>query len=230
MVESQYWRGFRGFIDAGRVLQGGQASCLLNCNNSTREDKLLNGGQMSTVDDAVATMRRNLADKTGKSFAAWVKIARSLGADKHSDIVAYLKLEGPMGHGYANAVALAARSREEIADVSPLDTLYAGDKAALRPIYDAIAATVAAFGKDVEFAPKKTYVSLRRAKQFALVQPSTATRVDLGINLKGVELTGKLEASRTWNGMVSHRVRLGSLKDVDKEVKAWLKTAYEQAG
>jgi len=185
---------------------------------------------MSTIDDAVATMKKNLAERTGKSFAAWVNIARSLGSDKHSDIVAYLKIEGPMGHGYANAVALEARKSDVIVDEDPIDTLYAGDKASLRPIYDAIKATVSAFGQDVTFAPKKSYISLRRARQFALVQPSTATRVDIGINLKGVEPVGKLEASGTWNGMVSHRVRLITMADFNKDVKAWLKQAYEQAG
>ena len=185
---------------------------------------------MSTIDDAVATMKKNLAEKTGKSFAAWVNVARSLGTDKHSDIVAYLKKEAPMGHGYANAVALEARKSDVIVDEDPVDLLYSGDKASLRPMYDVIKATVAAFGKDVEFAPKKTYISLRRAKQFALVQPSTATRVDIGFNLKGVAPVGKLEASGTWNGMVSHRVRLITLADFNKDVRAWLKQAYEQAG
>ena len=185
---------------------------------------------MSTIDDAVATMRKNLAERTGKSFTAWVNIARSLGTCKHSDIVAYLKSEGPMGHGYANAVALEARKSAVIVAEDPVDIIFAGDKASLRPTYDAIATVVAAFGKDVEFAPKKTYVSLRRAKQFALVQPSTATRIDIGINLKGVAPTGKLEASGSWNGMVSHRVKLITPADFNKDVKAWLKQAYEQAG
>ena len=185
---------------------------------------------MSTIDDAVATMRKNLAERTGKSFAAWVNIARSLGTDKHSDIVAYLKTAGPMGHGYANAVALEARKSDVVEDEDPVDVIFSGDKSSLRPMYDVIAATVAAFGKDVEFAPKKGYMSLRRTKQFALVQPSTATRVDIGINLKGVAPVGKLEAAGTWNGMVSHRVRLITMADFNKDVKGWLKLAYEQAG
>ncbi|MEQ1517518.1 MAG: DUF5655 domain-containing protein [Usitatibacteraceae bacterium] len=184
---------------------------------------------MSTVDDAVASMRKNLAERTGKSFTAWVNIARSLGTTKHSDIVAYLKSEGPMGHGYANAVALEARKSDVIVAEDPVDMIFGGDKASLRPTYDAIAKTVAALGKDVEFAPKKGYVSLRRAKQFALVQPSTATRIDIGINLKGVAPEGKLEASGSWNGMVSHRVKLITLADFNKDVKAWLKQAYDQA-
>ena len=94
-----------------------------------------------------------------------------------------------------------------------------------RLIFEAIAEE-----HDVEVAPKKSYVSLRRAKQFALIQPSTRTRVDLGINLKGKEPTGRLEASGSFNAMVSHRVRLESAGDVDADVKRWLKEAYEAAG
>ena len=85
-------------------------------------------------------------------------------------------------------------------------------------------------GHDIALAPKKTYVGLRRTRQFALVQPSTATRIDIGINLKGVAPLGKLEASGTWNGMVSHRVRIARLEDFSLEVKGWLKQAYDQAG
>jgi hypothetical protein len=72
-------------------------------------------------------------------------------------------------------------------------------------------------------------VSLRRSKQFGLIQPSTATRVDLGLNLKGVPPKGRLEASGSFNAMCTHRVRLEGLKDVDKEVDGWLKKAYEMA-
>lgn len=82
---------------------------------------------------------------------------------------------------------------------------------------------------DVEVAPKKANVSLRRNKQFALVQPSTATRFDVGLNLKGVSPSGRLEASGSFSAMVSHRVRVESVKCVDKELIGWLKQAYDQA-
>ena len=106
---------------------------------------------------------------------------------------------------------------------------YAGAKADLKPVYDALIKAATAFGKDVEIAPKKTYVSLRRNKQFALVQPSTKTRVDLGVNLKDEPAKGRLEKSGSFNAMVSHRVKLEKPTDVDKDVKAWLKKAYSQA-
>ena len=83
------------------------------------------------------------------------------------------------------------------------------------------------FGPDVEIAPKKTCVSLRRNKQFALVQPSTKTRLDVGLNLKGRKPEGRLEAAGSFSGMCSHRVRVTSKSDVDAELVSWLEAAYE---
>ncbi len=108
-----------------------------------------------------------------------------------------------------------------------MDSQYAGAKAALRPIYDKILAAIKKFGKDIEISPKKAYVSLRRSKQFAIVQPSTSARVDVGINLKGTKPTGRLEASGSFNAMFSHRVRVSTPADVDKELVGSLKQAYE---
>ena len=106
---------------------------------------------------------------------------------------------------------------------------YAGKKAGLEPIYAALAKPVAKFGKDVVLDPKKTYVSLRRNKQFGLIQASTKTRVDVGLNLKGVKAGGRLEVSGSFNAMVSHRVRIESLADIDAELLGWLKQAYDGA-
>ena len=108
-----------------------------------------------------------------------------------------------------------------------VDGQYGGAKAELRPIYDSILQRVRKFGADVEIAPKKAYVSLRRGKQFAIVRPSTRTRVDVGINLKGEPATERLEAAGSFNAMVSHRVRLSGAKEVDRELVGWLKRAYD---
>ena len=106
---------------------------------------------------------------------------------------------------------------------------YAGAKAGLRPIYDAVLTAIQKFGKDIEVSPKKAYVSLRRNKQFAIIQPSTATRIDVGINLKGTAPTERLEASGSFNAMVTHRVRVEKPNDVDGQLLSWLKKAYEAA-
>jgi hypothetical protein len=60
-----------------------------------------------------------------------------------------------------------------------------------------------------------------------LIQPSTADRLDVGINLKGTPADGRLEASGSFNSMVSHRVRVRGASDVDAELVGWLRKAYE---
>lgn len=176
------------------------------------------------------TMLRNLPEKTGKTLPQWLALLKKTKLSKHGELVKHLKTEHGVTHGFANLIATLHRNGGAL-DAAPSDDLvtaqYAGAKAALRPIYDALIKAVTALGSDVEVAPKKTYVSLRRSKQFALIQPSTRTRVDLGLNLKGVDPTARLEASGSFNKMVSHRVRLGAAKDVDRELKAWLRAAYK---
>src|SRR5262245_26141516 len=184
----------------------------------------------SSIDEATASMIKNLEEKTGKSMAAWVEIARSAGDLKHGQVVAFLKEKHGLGHGYANLVAHAAKGA--VGERAPagddlIASQYSGDKAALKAIYVKLVKEISKFGKDLEISPKKTYVSVRRSKQFALIQPTTKTRLDVGINLKGVSARGRLEASGSFNAMVSHRVRIESAADVDKELITWLKQAYD---
>ena len=185
----------------------------------------------STPEKAIASMIANMKANTGKSLEEWLKITAKAKLAKHGEIVALLKGEHGLGHGFANLVAHRTLSSD--AGSSEGDDLlagqYAGAKAALKPVYAKLAALAEGLGKDVELSPKKAYVSLRRSKQFGLIQPSTATRLDLGLNLKGVAAQGRLEMAGSWNSMCSHRVRLASVSDVDAEVKAWLRQAYNAA-
>lgn len=184
---------------------------------------------MAKPEDGTETMIANLPAKTGKTLEQWLALTAKSKLGKHGELVKWLKQEHGVTHGYANLIAHKSLSSDAgSADAGDLVAAqYDGAKAALRPIYDALLAVVQAFGKDVEVAPKKAYVSLRRQKQFAIVQPSTATRLDLGLNLKGVAPTARLEPSGSFNAMVSHRVRLGNVKDIDAEVKRWLRAAYD---
>ena len=100
----------------------------------------------------------------------------------------------------------------------------------MRPLYDELVKQVKAFGNDVEISPKKTYVSLRRKKQFALIQPSTKTRIDVGLNLKNIAPEGNLQAAGSWNSMCTHRIQLAKQEDITNDVISWLKQAYETAG
>ncbi|HBS32440.1 MAG TPA: DUF4287 domain-containing protein [Parvularcula sp.] len=183
--------------------------------------------------DAESTMIANFKEKTGKTLDDWLKVASKMGAKKHGEIVATLKKDHGMTHGFANVVAMKHLKSDagSLADggADLVAEQYAGEKAALKPIYDALIAAVQKFGTDVEVAPKKAYVSLRRKKQFAILQPSAKSRLDVGINLKDAPAKGRLEASGSFNAMVSHRVRVEKKADADKELIGWLKAAYDAA-
>jgi hypothetical protein len=178
----------------------------------------------------LATMVANLKDKTGRSLDEWTAIARSSGRDKHKALVDWLKAEHGLGHGYANLVShkTFASDAGSSEDEDLMEAMFAGPKAAMRPVYDKVAAIVSGLDGSA-FAPKKGYVSFRRAKQFGLGQPSTKDRFDLGLSLKGVEPSGRLEAAGSWNAMVTHRVRIGSPEEVDGEVEGWIRQAWERA-
>lgn len=188
------------------------------------------------VDQAAQKMIDNLPEKTGKPLEEWIAVIRGTELRKHKEIVTFLKKEHGVTHGYANTIALKAREQFEVEaggqpaeEVDLVANQYSGDKASLRPIYDRLVSQIQTFGPDVELSPKKAYVSLRRDKQFGLIQPSTKTRVDVGINLPDAAPGERLEASGSFNSMVSHRVRLESPDEVDEELIGWLRSAYQAA-
>ena len=139
----------------------------------------------------------------------------------------WLKREHGFSHGNANLVVLTTKRRSiEGGDADLVDAMYAGPKAALRPFHDQVIEMARRFGDDVELAPKQAYVSLRRSKQFGTVGPGSRGRLEIGLNLKGVEPAGRLEAA---GGMCTHRLRLSSSAELDGEVIGWLREAYERA-
>jgi hypothetical protein len=183
-------------------------------------------------DPQLQAMIDNMPEKTGKALDDWFKTLAAEGLEKYGEMMKLLKGEYGVTHGYANTIALLYRQQAKGQPVTQDDLIeaqYAGVKAAMRPIYEAVLSAVHSFGPDVEIAPKKAYVSLRRKKQFAIVQPSTKSRVDLGLNLKGVEPTERLEGGSAFSGMCSHLVRLAGPAEVDEQVVGWLREAYEQA-
>lgn len=181
---------------------------------------------MATPAEMAAAMLANLEAKTGKPLDAWMTITRSSGLEKHGQILKLLKDEYGVTHGFANLLAHETLSTGTPVEAELVEAQYAGRKADLRPIYEALLAVVSKFGRDVDISPKKTYVSLRRNKQFALIKPSTATRIDIGLNLQGEPVGTRLEASGSFSAMCTHRVRVTSPSEVDAELRRWLKQAY----
>ncbi len=184
------------------------------------------------MDKAEQTMYDNIKKNTGKSVDEWVQVVRQQNLQKHGEMMKYLKDEHGFTHGYANMVAIKvtgtdARMVENKDDL--IDKQYKG-KEQFRPLYDKLMDHIKSFGPDVEIAPKNAYVSLRRKKQFATLQPATKTRFEIGINLKGEAGDEVLKPITSANAMCSHKIELESDAGLTPEVLNWIKTAYEKAG
>ena len=191
---------------------------------------------MSTLDDALATQLVNIEKRTGKSIDELKRIVRESPLTKHGELRAMLQQELGMGYGDANTLVHVAlkpddQSAAGAAPASPDDVvgaIYTGAKAALRPIHDEIMARIHELG-DFEIAPKKTYLSLRRKKQFAMVGPATKTMVEVGLNAKGLPASERLVEVPA-GGMCNYKVRIGDVREVDAELIGWVRQAYEGAG
>jgi Domain of unknown function (DUF5655)/Domain of unknown function (DUF4287) len=188
---------------------------------------------MATVDEGLRAQVRNIEATYGKTMPEWFTIIAASGRTKHTEVVALLKNQYGMTHGAAHRVSLLARQAADPPAQDggdPTDALYSGRKAALRPLHDTLMKVINAFGDDIDIAPKKRYLSLRRRKQFAMIQPSTASRLDVGLIAKGLPANERLEPTAGFNALFTHRIRVTAAAEIDTELIGWLKDAYDQAG
>jgi hypothetical protein len=187
---------------------------------------------MSSIDKAFETQLNNIQKRTGKTLDELYDIIRNSGLAKHGEIVTMLKRDLGMGHGDANTVAKflfkSAGEGKEITADDALNEIYSGAKAVLRPIHEELMAAIVQMGP-FEVAPKKGYVSLRRKKQFAMIGPATRARVEVGLNMKGLQSTGRLSEMPA-GSMCQYRVNVTDVKEVDGELIGWIKQAYDSAG
>ncbi len=191
---------------------------------------------MNNLDQARNTQLKNIETKTGQSLDQLREIIVKSGLHKHAEIRQMLMDRFGLGYGDANSLvhfALASDGQSE-ADVTNkstndvLDEIYSGSKAQLRPLHDAVMGVIESFG-EYEVVPKKGYVSLRKKRQFVMVGPGSKGRLEVGLNMKGIDETEKLIAQPA-GGMCQFKVFLSNVSEVNSELADWLRFAYSQAG
>ena len=179
------------------------------------------------MDKALQTMIDNMPEKTGKSLDEWKKILKTKSFEKHSEGVKYLKSEHNVTHGFANTIVTL--SKEDKSDTVDLVKAQYQGKESLLPIYEEIITYVKSLGSDVSITPKKGSVSIIRKRQFVLIKPAAITRIDLGFKLNDKPITDRIEGSGPFGTMCTHRVKLSEPKEIDSELKEWIKEAYEKS-
>jgi len=184
---------------------------------------------MTDPEVAVASQLRNIEAKTGKTFAQLCRLIAASGLTKVGEQRSMLMTKLKLGYGDANTVALLAKQAAAPAadGADPLDAIYAGPKAPLRALHERLHAAIRKLGA-FETAPKKAYVSLRRKKQFAMLGPATKDQIELGLNVKTLAASPRLKALPP-GGMCQYTVRLSKPGDIDAELMAWVRAAYDAA-
>ena len=160
-----------------------------------------------------------------------MNILRAINFSKHGEIIKFLKEAHSVTHGYANMLAhqLRGSSSDMVENKDDLIINQYKGKEHFKSVYDKLINEISKFGNDIEISPKKAYVSLRGKKQFAILQPATKTRFEIGLNLKGEKPVGMLEEIKASNSMCSHKINLSSLDEVNTEVLNWVKVSYEKS-
>ncbi len=189
---------------------------------------------------ATITQLKNIQTRTGKSIAELHAAVAASGAAKHGERRSWLMEHFKLGYGDANVVAQffdkplpdlgagAPAAAATAASGDPLAAIYTGAKAGLRPLHEAVMSQIRAFG-DFDEAPKKSYVSLRRKKQFAMVGPATKDSVEIGINAKDLPAHARLKLQPA-GSMCNATTRITRTAEVDAQLQGWLRQAYDAAG
>jgi len=179
-----------------------------------------------------------LKQKTGRSLDEWLKLVRKSGPATETERRQWLKTEHGLGTNSAWWIAERAEGKgKETGDPDAylraaegyVEKMYAAKKQALRPIYDELLRLGLGIGKEAKACPCETIVPLYRNHVFAQIKPTTQTRIDLGFALGARPAEGRLIDTGGYarKDRITHRIPIGSLADIDAEVKTWLKAAYD---
>jgi hypothetical protein len=204
--------------------------------------------QPRSTDAIAASMIRNLEARTGLCLDEWIEITAAecpalsgTGEDapdpasaSHREVRRWLTSRyrlGPKTAWLIAAVALRHLGGVDPSQDEMVDEQYLGRYAPLRPVYDAIAFAARQLGDDVEIRPALTHVTLARGNTFAIVKPRLRS-VRLGLRLPDgpAEPSERLIARPWMKGRVTHTVDLASIAEVDGEVQAWMRQAYQARG
>jgi hypothetical protein len=110
---------------------------------------------MSTPEPALAVQLANIEKRTGKTLEELRRVVAGCGFEKHGEVRDFLKRELGLGHGDANSLihhlkqATVPAAASASSSDAVIDEIYAGPKATLRPIHDALMSAIGMDGGPV---------------------------------------------------------------------------------
>jgi hypothetical protein len=187
------------------------------------------------VQNVIAKMKT----KTGRSLDEWIAFVKKQGPKSEEDRRVWLKETHKLGTNYAWWIAGRAEGKGTEDDdpdaylrKAPeyVEAMFAGKRAALRPLYDRLLQLALGIGRDAKACPCQTIVPLYRNHVFAEIKPATNSRIDVGLALGKVKakLPPRIEAVKNAKGnRITHRIPIETADQIDAFVERWLEIAYD---
>ena len=203
----------------------GRAASVVRCDHAGMTETKRPRSWREMYDQITAQLER----ETGMNVAGWNARIRERSPSDAASLKKWLNDQGVDGYpamllgyetfGYPDYLQASA------------DELIEGqyrDKPAIRPIYDRLIAELPEVG-EVEVQTRKTYVALIGPKRtFASIQPTTRTRIDIGLRFDDAAQAKGLEGAKSiGQSSMTHKLALSSPDDVNAETLGWLRRAYE---
>ena len=186
---------------------------------------------MSNLAPTQKTHLTNILRKTGKNQKQLTALIRNSGLTRPRELRTMVMRELGLSYTDADALVYAVErsgGQAEKKQREALDALYKGARAPLRTIHEAVIREVKRLGQ-FEMVPGKGCVSFQRKKQFILLGPAGSKRVELGLNVKDLPPSTRL-MEQPRGSECNYLVQLSDPSQVNAEVIAWIKFAYEAAG
>jgi hypothetical protein len=177
----------------------------------------------------MASVRASFERETGKTFDQWVAIARACPEEKHRARLKWMKETHGLLQNRASLVlgeAFGGRMTWSEPEKA-LETLWADP--ASRAIFDAVGAAAQAPGEVIQTA-RRSFCAWSRKVQFAAARPVKGGMLMLGLAVPP-DASPRLEAPKneSWSERLKARMLLASPAEVDDEVRALLRVAWEKA-
>src|SRR5262245_1707044 len=181
-----------------------------------------------------------LKQKTGRTLEEWSAHIRKAGPKDLAARREWLKTKYKIGTNTAWWLAERAdgqptwdESPESYLAIAPtyVDEMFAGPKAHLRPLADALMRLALDVAPDVKFCPCKTIIPFYREHVIAQIKPATNSRIDFGMSLgPDVEFTPRLKdtGGLKKKDRITHKIEITKPEELDVEVEGWLRRAYDR--
>jgi len=187
--------------------------------------------------DMMAAVTGSMQERTGRTLQEWVELVLQSGLDpwQQKDVRRWLKdVHGVRQNSQwaiADAAARSAGWTPPSVD-SYVEAMYAGPKAAMRPLHDAVVALALGMGEDCEAQGRATYTPVVRRRQFVAVAPGPRGTLRVGLRYQDDPPEDERLSPAKGFAQATHWLHLDAQAD-DNDVRSLeplLRAAYDQNG